>query len=80
MEPSTICVQCGSAVPAASAGLTGRGYVCNTCIAGTPQVVPNLRPSTDGWHYSPLTGVMYGKIPVGIIAVAIGALIYFAVR
>jgi hypothetical protein len=30
------------------------------------------------WRYSMLTGVMYGPVPVGIIAVAAIALVYFA--
>lgn len=33
-----------------------------------------------GWRYSPFVGVMYGPIPVGIIVVAIGGLIYLAAQ
>jgi hypothetical protein len=29
------------------------------------------------WRYSALTGVMYGPVPVGIIAVAVIAGVYF---
>ena len=32
------------------------------------------------WHYSRFVGVMYGPIPVGIIVVAIGGLIYLATQ
>jgi len=32
------------------------------------------------WHYSPFAGVMYGPIPVGIIVVGIGFLIYYGSR
>jgi len=32
------------------------------------------------WSYSRWTGVMYGPIPVGIIAVAIGVAIYYGSR
>jgi hypothetical protein len=32
------------------------------------------------WHYSAWTGVMYGPIPVGIIVVGVGAIIYFSVK
>ncbi|MFK8001737.1 MAG: hypothetical protein AB8H86_19235 [Polyangiales bacterium] len=32
------------------------------------------------WHYSKAIGIMYGPIPVGIIIVVIGGLIYIAVR
>ncbi len=32
--------------------------------------------SEQGWHYSKWVGVMYGKIPVGIIVVAVGGLAY----
>ena len=31
------------------------------------------------WHYSRWIGVMYGPIPVGLIIVGIGAIVYFAV-
>jgi hypothetical protein len=30
------------------------------------------------WHYSRWVGVMYGPIPVGVIVVAIGLIIYYA--
>jgi hypothetical protein len=29
------------------------------------------------WHYSVLGGIMYGPIPVGLIVVVIGLLLYF---
>lgn len=29
------------------------------------------------WHYSALTGIMYGPIPVGIIVVGLGVVAYF---
>lgn len=32
------------------------------------------------WRYSPLTGIMYGPIPVGIIVVAVGAAVYFGTQ
>ena len=32
-----------------------------------------------GWHYSKWVGVMYGKIPVGVIVVVIGGLVYLLV-
>jgi hypothetical protein len=32
------------------------------------------------WRYSRWTGIMYGPIPVGIIAVAIGYFIYYSSR
>ena len=38
----------------------------------------DLRPK--GFSWNPLTGVMYGSIPVGIIVVAIGVIAYFASR
>jgi hypothetical protein len=77
MQGSTICGQCGKSVPTANQEPTGHAYVCKSCADGP---VPNLRPKTDGWHYSPLVGVMYGNIPVGIIAVGIGAIVYFLMR
>lgn len=30
------------------------------------------------WHYSAWTGIMYGPIPVGIIVVGLGVIVYFA--
>jgi hypothetical protein len=30
------------------------------------------------WHYSMWTGIMYGRIPVGIILVAIAFILYYA--
>jgi hypothetical protein len=38
----------------------------------------NLKPK--GFRWTPLIGVMYGNIPVGIIVVVIGAIVYFASR
>jgi hypothetical protein len=38
----------------------------------------NLKPK--GFSWNPLIGVMYNNIPVGLIAVVIGAMIYFASR
>jgi hypothetical protein len=32
------------------------------------------------WHYSRWAGVMYGPIPVGVIAVVTGLVIYYSVR
>jgi len=29
------------------------------------------------WRYSALTGVMYGPIPVGIILLVVGAILYY---
>ncbi len=78
MDQTTICVQCGKSVPTASADLTGAGYVCKSCAAAGPVV--KLTPKTDGWHYSPLVGVMYGKVPVGIIVVGVGLIIYFMMK
>ena len=44
----------------------------------------DLSPDQDlrkkGWSWNPLIGVMYGSIPVGIIAVAIGLIVYLASR
>lgn len=33
--------------------------------------------SKQGWHWSKWFGIMYGKIPVGVIAVAI---VYIAIQ
>ncbi len=33
-----------------------------------------------GWSYSPWVGIMYGKIPVGIILVVIAAAAYYGTR
>jgi hypothetical protein len=30
------------------------------------------------WHWSPLFGVMYGPVPVAIVAVVCGVAVYFA--
>ena len=38
----------------------------------------DLKPK--GWSWNPLLGVMYGSVPVGIIVVAIGVIVYFASR
>ena len=30
------------------------------------------------WHWSPITGIMYGPVPVGIIGVGILVIVYLA--
>jgi hypothetical protein len=44
----------------------------------------SLTPDQDlkpkGWSWNPLIGVMYGSVPVGIIAVVIGVIVYLASR
>lgn len=32
------------------------------------------------WHYSRFVGVMYGPIPVGVIVVVVGYVVYYATR
>lgn len=34
----------------------------------------------QGWRYSPLFGVMYGNVPVGIIGVVVIGIIWLIVR
>jgi len=36
----------------------------------------DLKPK--GWSWNPLIGVMYGSVPVGIIVVVLGVIVYFA--
>jgi hypothetical protein len=45
-----------------------------------PQQQPPQQPQAEPWrwHYSRWVGVMYGPIPVGVIVVAIGLIIYYA--
>jgi hypothetical protein len=33
-----------------------------------------------GWHYSMWTGIMYGRVPVGIILVTIGFIFWYAAQ
>jgi hypothetical protein len=44
--------------------------------------IQNQQPQQEQWRwrYSPLVGVMYGPIPVGIIVVAIGFIAYYATQ
>ena len=39
-----------------------------------------MKGANQGWRYSMAFGVMYGNVPVGIIVVAIGMVIWFLVR
>lgn len=48
---------------------------------GTPDAtMAAIKGEHTGWWYSRWIGVMYGKIPVGVIAVLIGAVIWAFVR
>jgi hypothetical protein len=38
---------------------------------GTPDTSIVMKPEHTGWWYSRWIGVMYGKVPVGIIAAAL---------
>lgn len=39
-----------------------------------------MKGANQGWRYSMAFGVMYGNVPVGIIVVGFGVLIWFIVR
>ena len=41
----------------------------------------NAKPEDASWkwRYSGLTGIMYGPIPVGIIVVVVGGILYFTI-
>jgi len=41
---------------------------------------PNEDLKPKGFSWNPLIGVMYGNIPVGIIVVLLGVIVYFASR
>jgi hypothetical protein len=39
-----------------------------------------MKGANQGWRYSMAFGVMYGNVPVGIIVVGIGLVIWFIVK
>ncbi len=39
-----------------------------------------IKSPNQGWRYSMAFGVMYGNVPVGIIVVGVGVLIWFIAR
>ena len=41
---------------------------------------PSQQQTEWRWRYSRWVGVMYGPIPVGVIAVTIGYLVYYTTR
>lgn len=44
------------------------------------QDIAAMKSANQGWRYSMAFGVMYGNVPVGIIVVAIGVVIWFVAR
>jgi hypothetical protein len=68
--------------PHCQAPIKSGDYSCLSCNA---QLRPPPLPGEDltknrGWHWSPLTGIMYNGIPVGILIVGACALLYFVAR